>query len=307
MKNNQEINEQNRLADQQNIYILGNNTLFNQFSRDIIDFKAKLGSSTPEFNVASRAFTVATIQQLSLDKKRAVVQYLYELFAIQEYISLYKTIFNGASLNNVDFTGGRFYGISIMDASLINASFVKTNLQTTDFRGSLMINANFSYAQLDRAFFRKTQLQDADFTGAVLMNAFFIESNLTGALLNDEQLSQALFITNTILPNGTIGGNKNLIINGDINEGLSHWNITGNIAINTDLNSKIMYFTGQNNASIFQRINVTRYKPYMESSQYCISLYYINNITIFIQYPYIYDESKFITHEYSMYQLVETI
>jgi uncharacterized protein YjbI with pentapeptide repeats len=97
--------------------------------------------------------------------------------------------------------------------------------------------------------------------GATLTDVTLNKANLTGALLNDDQLSQALFMTDTIFPNGSIGQNRNIIINGNAEQGFFNWNKTRDIVVPTDLTSNMTYFVGRSNASISQRIlNVAQYQ-----------------------------------------------
>ncbi len=97
--------------------------------------------------------------------------------------------------------------------------------------------------------------------GATLTDVTLNKANLTGALLNDDQLSQTVFMTDTIFPNGSIGQNRNIIINGNVEQGFFNWNKTRDIAVPTDLTSNMTYFVGRNNASISQRIlNVAQYQ-----------------------------------------------
>jgi len=198
-----------------------------------------------------------------LDNKRTLIEYLYVLLTLDQFTAA--LIFVNAILDNVDFNNVNLTRIMFQSTSFINASFVKSNLRTATFLYLLMMNVNFSYSQMGCITFDETQLQYAD---------------LTGAIITDEQLSQTLYLIDTILPNGTMYHQKNHLINGEFNDEFTYWNISGNISMKTFPNSNVNYIQGRNNASISQRINITRYGSFVYASDYCISLYYTNNLAI---------------------------
>ena len=221
--------------------------------------------------------TITALRQLSFEKKRLVVQFLYDIgYARRGPSFFYRSgdteddkNLKGVILNNIDFGNDlQFWKLLLRQTYLINASFANSYLEGSDFTDSVLTGVNFSQTNLIGVRFFNTQLQQTDFQGASLENAQFIRSNLTQSNITDEQLSQALTIYNTVLPNGTYARNKSYVINGDANEGMNGWNI-----ISGDIRVKDYYFTGYNQSTMVQRINTTRIDFFgsLEAFRYCLS------------------------------------
>ena len=98
----------------------------------------------------------------------------------------------------------------------------------TDFVRAQRVLANFIGANLTMSDFRHANLREAQFNKAVLEMVNFSGANLhladlNGTSITAEQLKSALSIRDARLPNGSLGRDPNLIINGhaDCNRSLN--------------------------------------------------------------------------------------
>jgi uncharacterized protein YjbI with pentapeptide repeats len=279
-----------RETDEEQIRTLGNETVFSNYIKNMAD--VILSSSTKMGNqhyIVTRALTITVLRRLDLEKKRLVILFLYDsgiihrggdIFAVNSPADPPKHL-NGAVLNNIHCDGGLdLSAILLRSVTLINASFSNSDLHESDFSNSILNGVNFSGANLDGTKFIDSQLQQSNFTGASVKNIQLTRANLTRSTITDEQFSQALFVYNTILPNGIYARNKSFITNGNARQGTYGWNITSGL-----IEVKDFYFTGKNNAKMLQRINTTdaRYYGSHEIFQYCISLFFYGQENLMIQ------------------------
>jgi len=279
-----------RESDEEQTQALGNETVFSNYIKNMAD--VILSSSTRMGNqhyIVTRALTITVLRQLDLEKKKLVILFLYDSWIIHRGGNIFLVNspadppkhLKGAILNNVNFSNDlELPGIVLRSVTLINASFSNSDLQDSDFSNSILIGVNFAGSKLDGARFFDTKLQRTNFHGASLQNAQFIRSNLTQSTITDDQLAQALSLFNTILPNGTYARNKTFLINGDAKQGTNGWNITSGI-----IKVKDCYFTGNNNSTMFQRINTTeaRLCGSYEVFRYCLSFFFHGQHNLIIQ------------------------
>lgn len=273
------IGELQRESDDQQTQILANETIFNSYVKNIVDtilYYQPDGGDSPQYNI-TRILSLTALRQLNIEKKRLLIQFLYDVEFAKRRIYIFKISepyediknLKEAILNNVDFSNGlELPEIIFRGVSLINASFADSDFGGADFSNSKLNGANFSGTKLDGARFINTQLQQTDFQGAFLENVQFIRADLTQSNITDEQISQALAVFNTILPNGIYAKNKTFLINGDAKQGMNGWNISSGF-----IQVKDFYFTGNNNSAMFQRIDTALpnlFSTY-ESFDYCLS------------------------------------
>jgi glycogen synthase len=134
--------------------------------------------------VTARARTLATLLQLDGDRKKSVVQFLYEVQLINK---------NKKHLSGHEFEP-RIVGLS--GADLTNANLRYLTLQEAALDGALLGNADLRNAQLSRidlggAFLSAADLRSADLTGASLRNAHLGGASLSAADLRGADLTGA--------------------------------------------------------------------------------------------------------------------
>ncbi|CAF3607927.1 unnamed protein product [Rotaria sordida] len=277
-ENDLNISQLQRDSDEQQTRYLANETVFSNYVKNIGDI---ILYSPVRFDaeqyIVTRALTSTILRQLDLDRKRLVIQFLYDATILQRNTNIFDTPhtngnhinLEGVVLDQVNFSGIlNLSTIMLRSVSLVNATFSNSNLDASDFSNSKLIGVNFSNTKLSRVKFVNVELQKSDFTGASVENIQLIRANLSQSTITNEQISQALFVYNTILPNGTYARNKTFIKNGDSKQGLNQWNITSGI-----IEVKDSYFMGKNNSTMIQRINTTDAKLYSSypSFIYCLS------------------------------------
>jgi uncharacterized protein YjbI with pentapeptide repeats len=188
------------------------------------------------------------------------------------------TIFNEADLTEADFA----------ECILINASFIKAQLVIVDMSNAILDGANFTNADLFGTNFYRSKLSEsifdrsnasfASFDGTDLVatkwldsdvrSADFSQANLSLASITDDQIRRAWKMFNTILPDGSLGNDTNLLQNGHaegVNDecGTSPWHIKSVVAEKHSdkfpRNFGQCYFIAQSNttqATMSQRIQV---------------------------------------------------
>ncbi|CAF3703307.1 unnamed protein product [Rotaria sp. Silwood1] len=284
------INQLQRDSDEQLALYLANETVFSNYVKNMGDV---ILYSPVQFQgqqyIVTRALTSTILRQLDVDRKRLVIQFLYDATILRRYTSIFDTHttsenernLDGVVLDQVNFSGGlNLSRIVLRSVSLVNATFSNSNLYASDFSNSILTGVNFSNTKLTRVKFLNVELQKTDFTGASVKNIQLIRANLSQSTITDEQMNQALFVYNTILPNGTYARNKTFIQNGDTKQGLNQWNITSGI-----IEVKDSYFMGNNNSTMFQRINTTDARLYSShlSFTYCLSFLFHGQENLMIQ------------------------
>ncbi len=148
-----------------------------------------LRKSKPEEEVRkiARVRTLTVLPRLNGDRKRSVLEFLYEAGLIlrgQSIINLYNADLSMAYLQVIDLHGADLSGANLHDADINGA-----NLQNIDLSGAFMANVTLQDTDM-----RGANLKDADLTGADLWGA-----NVTQAQLNKADLAGAK------MPDGSMG------------------------------------------------------------------------------------------------------
>jgi hypothetical protein len=130
-----------------------------------------------------------------------------------------------------------------------------------------MINVSLSFAQIIDSNLRYASLIEVDFTLADLTGSDFSNANFNRSKgLTEDQLDTVFSISGAILPNGTIGKNKNLIkhghplcTNSTITMNISEWIISSQISvINTNNNCAFQSKTS-NLTTMSQSVHISGY------------------------------------------------
>lgn len=165
--------------------------------------------------------TYTALSQLDLTRKTLIVNYLYLTRLISS-----KSLSGALSLMNADLSNmylgwsankdmsdrsmSRMYHNLVMKgAYLTNASFALCALHSSDFTGAQLHSSNFFRSHLINAIFTMATLTFVNFTDTVMGGVDLGSANLTGVYITDEQLWQAFTLEFAILPNGTVGSDRN--------------------------------------------------------------------------------------------------
>ena len=278
-KNDYLIGQLQRQSDEEQTRLLGNETVFSNYVKNMADV-ILFGPTKLENQhfIVTRALTSTVLRQLDLEKKRLVIQFLYDTGILHRGENIFATNIaldadrhlKGVILDKVDFSNGLdLSAILLREVRLVEATFARSNLQAADLSASILSRVNFSGTNCDRAKFVNAQLDQTDFTGASLEDVQFTRANLSGSKITDEQIQRALFVFRTILPNGTWARSRTFVQNGDAKDGMNGWNVTEGVvqAIGSS-------FTGSHNSTMIQRINTTKARDYAAygSFEYCFSM-----------------------------------
>ena len=164
------ISQLQRQSDDDQTATTGNDTVFNSYIKNIIDMTVASyqGSrlENPKYEL-TRALTMTALRQLDSEKKRLLIQFLYDIkFAKVGTSSPYGYVDNqdqkhlqGIVLNNVDFSNGlKLRFILLQRVTLTNTSFANSDLEGSYFTDSILTGVNFSQTNLISARFINTQL-----------------------------------------------------------------------------------------------------------------------------------------------------
>ena len=170
--------------------------------------------SRDEVRRVARARTLIVLTRLNPERKRFVVQFLFETHLIDKKSSANPTYplvtLDFADLNTVDLSGlylgdADLFDIDINNANLNNAYMVGVDISKSLLNGSTLINtklqnanlyldklqganlsgANLSYANLTYTDLSGANLQSANLLGANLQGANLSGANLSGAIMPD--------------------------------------------------------------------------------------------------------------------------
>ena len=157
-----------------------------------------------EVRTLARARTLTALGRLGPDRKRSVVQFLYESHLIREgnlIIDLENADLSGADLRldtliEADLSDANLSGANLSDAGLfkvdlIGAKLSDANLNYANLNYANLIGAQLSNANLNEADLRGATLSNATLAFATLASATLLEADLRGADLSSADLSYA--------------------------------------------------------------------------------------------------------------------
>ena len=128
-------------------------------------------------NIA-RVRTLTVLPRLDKDRKKIVLQFLYESGLIQKdkpIVVLRGANLSSANLRNADLSGANLSGANLNSADLSHAKLNGADLRDTILFGATMHSTNLGGANLSGA-----NLLSADLSDAILCNADLSESGLSG-------------------------------------------------------------------------------------------------------------------------------
>ncbi|CAF4249066.1 unnamed protein product [Rotaria sp. Silwood2] len=224
-------------------------------------------------NVSQSNFSFTKIHRASFRNANLSQAYMHNANLastnFQDIIAI-KTNFSESEISSADF----------YSANLFQAQMVAVVARSTNFHTAIAVQTNFSYsnmpgcifqwANLTNASFRKTFLSGANFENANVNNVDFTGAILIGAKITPGQLNTVLSIAQAILPDGSIGKNKNLVHNGNaecskVPGTIANWNTNGDILTKQDKFSTECVFQAKKiNAILQQNIDLRRYERLIE-------------------------------------------
>ncbi len=137
--------------------------------------KVKLRTArNKEVRNLARIRTLTVLRQLDGNRKRIVINFLYEA----GLISKEKPI--------IDLAGADLTGADLQRLRLVNSTLQRADLTGANLNGANLYGVNLQSAKLDSA-----SLSNANLTHADLVMANFTRANLSTAYLNDADLSNA--------------------------------------------------------------------------------------------------------------------
>src|SRR5258707_567864 len=198
-----------------------------------------LRESKPEDEVRKigRVHTLTVLHRLDSERKRSVLQFLYESDLIvkgNSFINLDGAELSGANLvganlgaadlgaanlsradlREASLGGAELSGADLREASLSQASLSRASLSRADLSRANLSGANLSGAELSGAHLREADLSEAELSGASLREADLTRVDLTranltgadlaGAKVTSQQLDQAKSLKGANMPDGTI-------------------------------------------------------------------------------------------------------
>ena len=169
--------------------------------------------NSEEVRTLARARTQTVLGQLDSDRKRSVVQFLYEASLINKEHPV-------LNLSDVDLRGANLSQLDLRRADLSGANMNHANLVGTDLTEAKLIETKMNHANLSSAFLSETNLssaemESANLSGGANMNyaklsdAKLAEANMSRALLRHASLNYAKLIGTDLSDAELVGANLN--------------------------------------------------------------------------------------------------
>src|SRR5215217_6561096 len=170
-----------------------------QMTELILEKNLRDSKEESEVRTLARARTLTVLGRLGPDRKRSVVQFLYESYLIRKGNLI-------IDLENADLSGAELRLDTLSEADLSEANLSEANLSyaklfEADLRAAKLSDANLNYATLTYANLNYASLIEAELKGANLSNATLafatlafatlLEADLRGADLSSADLSEA--------------------------------------------------------------------------------------------------------------------
>jgi hypothetical protein len=169
--------------------------------------------------MVARARTLTVLGRLDSERKRSVLQFLFESELIYKELTL---LHEGGLIkrrhNIVSLREANLIGANLIGANLIGANLGSANLGSADLSGANLSRAWLGLATLNMATLSRANLSDANLGSATLNMATLNMANLSGAFLSGaflsgaflsdarewtvEQLTAARSLEGTIMPDG---------------------------------------------------------------------------------------------------------
>src|SRR5579859_903266 len=155
---------------------------------------SKLAQSAPgdEIRIVARSEAFNALRQLDPERKRYMLDYLYDANLIQSNQPIVNM--RDADLSNADLSHLDLQRVNLKGANLSGANLSNDQLQ----------NANLEQTSLDNANLSNDNMEKDDFTGASLRNANLDHTDLYQSVDVQPELPQAGSLSGAKLPDGTL-------------------------------------------------------------------------------------------------------
>ena len=170
----------------------------------LIEQPLRTASSGEKLSTVVRAQTLAVLQGLDPDRKRILLQFLYESGLINKdkpvvrlkhanlrFANLNAANLRGANLDAVDLREATLRKANLGGANLVGASFYRADLQEANLGGGWLVGAHLRRANLQGAILGGAILEGAILGGANLQGADLRRTGLQGAYLREATLNTA--------------------------------------------------------------------------------------------------------------------
>jgi hypothetical protein len=161
-----------------------------------------------EVRKVARVRTLTVLPHLDKERKRSVLQFLYESGLIQRerrIIDLSGADFRTANLRWMHLEHADLRGALLTDGvDLREAHLNGADLRGAYFRGADLSSASLRGANLSETRLNRTKLVKADLRDASLHSTFLQSADLSEALVTPEQLTAASSLEGAIMPDGAI-------------------------------------------------------------------------------------------------------
>lgn len=169
--------QQNKDADERN----KKETLINYLDRMtalLIDKHLSLKSFESAEARAARALTVSVLRELDLERRKQLIDFLYEAELIQYRCSgAAPALLKGVNLSELDLSEVYLEKADLTNTNLKNAKLINTKLFEADLTRANLDGADLSEAKLTKAKFNYTFLSQTKLHEAYLPEAILIQSN----------------------------------------------------------------------------------------------------------------------------------
>src|SRR5215217_6057423 len=173
-----------------------------QMTELILEKNLRDSKEESEVRTLARARTLTVLGRLGPDRKRSVLQFLYESTLVQQGNPI-------VDLENADLSEANLRLDNLIDANLSDATLRGANLSDATLAYATLVYANLNYASLNQANLRGAELSDANLNEAVLRGADLSYATLSYAKLNEADLRGAKLSDATLLEADLRGANLN--------------------------------------------------------------------------------------------------
>ncbi|CAF3192829.1 unnamed protein product [Rotaria socialis] len=220
-------------------------------------------------DVSQSNFSHATIERasfLNANLSQADMNNANLKSANLQFISAVQTSFFLADISSADFNSANLVQANLAHLSARSANFHSVKAMQANFSYASMASCVFQWADLSSASFQRAFLAGSNFENANVQDVDFTGAYLANATITPGQLAEALSIAQAVLPNGTIGRNRNLASNSDasckyINGIIADWNTNGDVITKQEKSSTECVFEARKiNATLRQNVNLQRFE-----------------------------------------------
>lgn len=141
---------------------------------------------------AARALTLSVLRELDLERRKHLIDFLYEAELIQYRCNgASPSLLKGANLSELDLSGVYLEKADLTETNLKNAKLINAKLFEADLSQANLDGADLSEAKLTKAKFNHTYLCETKLNKAYLVKATLIQSSFLK--LKDTDLSEVNF------------------------------------------------------------------------------------------------------------------